>query len=141
MGLGFLPPMHFNSPSAFVRSFLALVSLSLGFLLLGCGGGGSTPADWAPASINARVITIRDPHITTITTTYNFAPATYGASPGGDSGSYTYAKIAGTSTQATLVLNSNFNSPPTSSYTLTFTSPSGGTYVDNNSYSSTFTLQ
>ena len=115
------------------------------FALTGCGGGGggSTPTppvtpDLAPTSINGHSIVITDPDQTQITTTYKFDSATY-SSPGGDSGNYTWSKTSGSTTKGTLQLTSVFTS--TKTFNLTFTSSTGGTYVDQSNKNGTFTYQ
>jgi hypothetical protein len=121
------------------RFSLRTFSLVFGVLLFAaCGGGGSTPStDLAPVSIASRTIVVQDPTQSAVTTTYTFTTSNY-TSPTGDTGTYTYAKIGGTTTQATLHVNSSVTVPLT--YVLTFTSTSGGTYVDQSSASSTFTI-
>jgi hypothetical protein len=94
--------------------------------------------DLAPSTIEGRTLVFTDPDQPTVKNTYSFTATTF-SSPGGDSGSYTYAKIANTTTQARLQLSSVF--VPARTYQLTFTSSSGGTYVDQVGKSSTFTIQ
>lgn len=114
----------------------ALLAVLLALFLAACGGGGAV--DLAPPSISGRVIVVQDPTQPTVTTTYTFSSSTYTAT-GGDSGTYNYSKIGGTTTKANLLITSSFTTP--SSYVLTFTSTGGGTYVDNNtSATSTFTF-
>jgi len=114
----------------------ALVALLFAFLLAGCGGGGKPFTDLAPLAISGHTIVIQDPVQPTVQTTYTFSASTYTAT-GGDSGTYSYAKIAGTTTKANLVITSSFN--PALSFVLTFTTTGGGTYVDQSSATSTFT--
>jgi hypothetical protein len=115
----------------------AFAALLLAFLLAGCGGGGKPFTDLAPLSVNGRTIVIQDPTQPLIQTSYVFGASTYTAT-GGDSGTYSYAKIPGTTTQANLVITSSFN--PALSFVLTFTTTGGGTYVDQSSATSTFTI-
>lgn len=136
------PAMSPRSPA--LPAFVSLI-LMAGLLLTGCGGGGGAPtpppappADLAPASISGRSLTFTDPDQGSVRTTYTFSGNTFTA-PNSNSGTYTYTKIAGTTTQATLVINSSFAPPLT--YTLTFSSSGGGTYVDQVGKSSTFTIQ
>lgn len=128
------------------RAFLPFALLIAMFVAAcGGGGGGSSPPpplpvvpDLAPSTIANRTIILTDPDQPTIKSTYVFGASTY-TSPGGDSGSYSYSKVAGTTTQAQLQIASTFN--PVRTYTLTFTSSSGGTYVDQIGKSATFQIQ
>ena len=108
----------------------------------GSGGGGGAPApnvpDLAPASIITRSMTITDSDQSAIRTTYTFDLSTY-TSPSGDSGAYSSTKTTGSTTQVRLHLVSQF--APVLNYNLTFTSTSGGTYVDQSGKSGPFTLQ
>jgi hypothetical protein len=90
----------------------------------------------APASISGKTFKIADPDQPEIRRSFVFEAATY-TSPSGDSGSYTYAKTAGTTTQARLQITSAFSAALT--YQLTFTSTTGGTYVDQSTKTGTFT--
>lgn len=119
------------------RVFLVCLTAVLA-LCAGCGGGGGGTPDLAPANVTSRTLVVADPNLPGVSTTFVFAATAY-TSPGGDSGTYTYAKIPNTTTQATLAVNSSFQ--PARSYTLTFTSAGGGTYVDQLAHSSTFTIQ
>lgn len=137
-------PLH---SSAVRRAFLPLLMVfALCFAACGGGGGGGgspvvTPPpvpDLAPATVEGRTLVFTDPDQPTVKTTYAFTATTF-SSPGGDSGSFTYAKVANTTTQAKLQIASVF--VPARSYQLTFTSSSGGTYVDQVGKSGTFTIQ
>lgn len=139
--------MSFPLLSLPVRRAFYPFALVLALLVAACGGGGGggTPPspppvvpDLAPASIANRTIILVDPDQPTIKSTYVFGASTY-TSPGGDSGSYSYGKVAGTTTQAQLQIASTFN--PARTYTLTFTSSAGGTYVDQIGKSGTFQIQ
>jgi hypothetical protein len=125
-----------------VRHFFAALALGcLGIFFSGCGGGSSSqpPApNLAPSSISGKTITVVDPDQSQFTTAYVFTAANY-TSPSGDSGSYTYVTVTNTTTQATLKIASSFS--PALTYNLTFTSSSGGTYVNQVGKSSTFTIQ
>ncbi len=79
-----------------------------------------------------------DPDQSQITTTCKFDTTTY-STPTGDSGNYSWAKTAGTTTQGTLQLMSVF--APAKTYKLTFTSSTGGTYVDQSNKTANFTYQ
>lgn len=126
-----------------IPAFLALAALQF---VTGCGGGGgggsSAPVipvpDLAPSSIINRTITITDPDQAQVQTKYTFDISTY-TSPSGDSGSYSYNKVSGSTTQARLQLVSLF--APVLNYQLTFTSSAGGTYIDQSSKSGSFTIQ
>jgi hypothetical protein len=132
--------------SIFSASPLLAALLLSGFAVTaaGCGGGGGSspapvaPNNLAPSSISGHTLTFVDPDQSQFTTAYVFSSATY-TSPNGDSGSYTYAPVTSTTTQATLKLVSTFS--PALTYNLTFTSSSGGTYVNQVSKSGTFTIQ
>ncbi|QYM78926.1 hypothetical protein K0B96_16725 [Horticoccus luteus] len=131
-----------------VRCALLPLAFVLTMFVAACGGGGGgggtppTPPppvpDLAPASIANHTIVIADPDQPTVTSTYAFSASTY-TSPGGDSGTYSYGKVAGTTTQAQLQIASTFN--PVRTYTLTFTSSAGGTYVDQVGKHGTFQYQ
>lgn len=79
-----------------------------------------------------------DPDQSQVTTTYKFDTTTY-SSPSGDSGNYTWSKTSGTTTQGTLQLVSVFTS--TKTYKLTYTTSTGGTYVDQSNKTGNFTYQ
>ena len=139
--------MSSQLPSSPVRRAFLLLFTVFALVLTGCGGGGgggSPPSppppvpDLAPASIVGKTIVFIDPDQPSVKTTYVFSASTY-STPSGDSGSYTYAKVANTTTKATLQIVSAF--VPARSYQLTFTSSSGGTYVDQVGKSSTFAIQ
>lgn len=97
-----------------------------------------TVPDLAPSSIINRTITITDPDQSQIQTKYTFDVSTYN-SPSGDSGSYSYTKVNGSTTQARLQLISLF--APVLNYQLNFTSSAGGTYVDQSSKTGSFVIQ
>jgi hypothetical protein len=123
---------------AIVSSALCLVALTAG-----CGGGGGTatpvaPTNFAPVSLDSHTLIFTDPDQSQFTTTDVFSQSTY-ASPSGDSGSYTYSQTAGVLNKAMLNLVSSFS--PALTYNLTYTSPSGGTYVNQSSETGTFTMQ
>ena len=130
----------FPFPGIFRACFLFAAS---GLLLLagGCGGGGGSPApvstpNLAPSSVSGHSMMFTDPDQPQITTTYTFTASAY-TSPTGDSGSYTYSTVAGTTNQASLQVVSVFST--TASYSLTFTSYTGGTYRDALGKSGNFT--
>jgi len=131
---------HF--PAIRVFSLLAVLFSTLAFS--GCGGGGGTTPtppvtpDLAPSSISSHQIVITDPDQSQVTTTYKFDTTTY-STPTGDSGNYTWTKTSGSTTQGTLQLLSVFTS--TKTYKLTFTTSTGGTYVDQSNKSGNFTYQ
>jgi hypothetical protein len=127
-----------------IAAFSALVCLALA--LAGCGGGGGggsappvvPPTNWAPLSLNGHSLTFTDPDQSQFTTKYVFSSGTY-ASPSGDSGTYTYTQTANVLNKGTLNLISSFS--PAETYYLTYTSASGGTYVNQLNETSTFTMQ
>lgn len=139
--------MSSQLPSSPMRRAFLLLFTVFALVFGGCGGGGgggspviTPPAvpDLAPASIFGKTLVFVDPDQPSVKTTYAFSASTY-STPTGDSGSYSYAKVANTTTQATLQLVSSF--VPARSYQLTFTSSNGGTYVDQVGKSGTFTIQ
>jgi hypothetical protein len=116
-------------------------------VLSGCGGGGgggaATPpvtpqTNWAPVSLNGDSLTFTDPDQSQFTTKYVFSSGTY-ASPSGDSGTYTYTQTASVLNKGTLNLISSFS--PALTYYLTYTSATGGTYVNQLNETGTFTMQ
>lgn len=131
-----------------LRRIAAVSALScLAVFLAGCGGGGGgggttppvvPPLNWAPVSLNGHSLTFTDPDQSQFTTKYVFSSGTY-ASPSGDSGTYTYSQTANVLNKGTLNLISSFS--PAQTYYLTYTSASGGTYVNQLNESSTFTMQ
>ena len=113
-------------------------------LLVGCGGGGGGaapvygPIDLAPSSLQGHTLTFTDPDQSQFTTVYVFSATTY-TSPSGDSGTYTYTQSATTNNQGTVNIVSAFS--PALTYTLKYTSSTGGTYVNQVSATGTFTMQ
>lgn len=125
--------MKFNL-SVQILAMIAMIGMTV--LTSGCGGGGGGSNNLAPSSLDGKTLTFQDPDIPANRTSYSFTGANY-SSPGGDSGTFTYARSA-TVHQATLQLNSV--AATTLHYQLTFTSHSGGTYLDTDTAkTSTFT--
>jgi hypothetical protein len=97
-----------------------------------------TVPDLAPSSIAGHKLTFTDPDQSSVTTTYSFDSINF-STQSGDSGSYSYSKVAGTTTKSNLQLVSVFTS--TKTYQLTFTTSTGGTYVDQSNKTANFTYQ
>jgi hypothetical protein len=118
--------------------------LPLCIALSGCGGGSTaapvvyTVTNYAPSSMNGHTLTFTDPNQSQFQTVYVFSTSTY-TSPSGDSGTYTYTQSATTLNQGMINIVSAFS--PALTYTLTYTSGSGGTYVNQVSATGTFTMQ
>ena len=91
----------------------------------GGGGGGSTvEVNYAPASLNGRKLIFQDPSVP-VSTSYAYAPGTY--STAGDSGPYTYARD--TVLHKATVVNNSTTTNVTSTYDLTFSNATQGTYT------------
>jgi hypothetical protein len=123
------------------RLFAFFTTLVASAFLVGCGGGGGSPADPAPSSLNGRTLTIRDAVVTTTTTAYVFVgttSGTYSKAGFAGSGTFVYTKTVGTKDKAVLQLTDTGN--PTVTYDLTFTSYTTGNYTDDLANSSTFTF-
>jgi hypothetical protein len=118
-----------------VQILAMVATIGVTGLTTGCGGGGGD-RNMAPNSLNGKTLTFQDPDIPANRTSFSFTSANY-TSPGGDSGTYVYARSA-TIHQASLQLNSV--AATTLNYQLTFTSNSGGTFLDTDTAkTSTFT--
>jgi len=132
--------LHFRTSQLFAALFVS----GFGLAATGCGGGSSpapAPAvsnNLAPNSISGHTMVFVDPEQSQFSTTFVFTGGNY-TSPSGDSGSFTYVPVTGTTTQATLKIVSSFS--PALTYNLTFTSASGGTYINQTSQTGTFTYQ
>ena len=115
-----------NLPRLLRLTSVSAASCLVLFAATGCGGGGgggSEPVNYAPASLNGRTLTIKDPTLS-VENSYSFTAGEYKSSA--DSGMYTYGREAITH-QARLVSVSQTTNI-TSTYTLTFESPLQGRY-------------
>lgn len=116
-------------------SFKALVAPGVicslvAFSLAGCGGGGgSKDRNLAPASLNGKQLTFVDTDINpNVSTSYSYTTTTFQEVGGADTGAYSYSRNS-TVNKANLQMVS-VGAPI--NYELTFTSSSGGTYIDLN---------